>query len=239
MLDKYIVESNFDKDQKCNQYVSFYLMILTNLTTSEVGQNKILGDQDKIQKGLLFLKFIDIFFKFIYNPEFNFCSNILANISSIKEGRYIILDSGLFAIFVSNFDKLNNHQLLNILRLVRNISFEYEKYIEKIFVQNAKIINILAKILILVNITDNKKKVEVQTEEMNSVYFTHLDANFEKSIINDLIIDILLVFTNLESTIVTLKEKKLKRVFDAIRDNLEQDFILKDRVFVITNYLDN
>ena len=112
-------------------------MILTNLTITEAGQKKFLAYENKSQKGLLFMKFLDYFFKFIYNTDFNFCSNIIANISSLKEGREVILENGLFSIFISNFDKLNNFQLLNVLRLVRNIGFEYEKYIDSILAQKA------------------------------------------------------------------------------------------------------
>jgi len=242
VLDKYVVESNFDKNFKSNELISYYLMILSNLTTSELGQKKFLSFEEKEQKGKLFLKYLDFFFKFVYNKDFDFCSNIIANISSLKEGRLLILENGLFAIFVSNFDRVNNFQLTNILRLVRNCIFEFEKHLDNILVQKAKLFNILAKVLILANIKDSNTIKEAQTSEIDAVYFTHLNSEKafeEREIINDLVIDILLVLTNSESGVITMKEKKLKKVFDIIRKDLSKDPNLADRVFVITNYLDN
>lgn len=48
---------------------------------------------------IVLFKLLDKFFEFIYNPCFDFCSSIIVNITSNKEGRELILGNKVFKIF--------------------------------------------------------------------------------------------------------------------------------------------
>lgn len=116
--------------------VPYYLMILTNLTTSEKGQQKFLNIENEKIKGIVLMKILDKFFMYIQNDEFDFCSNLLANISSLKEGRQMMIEYKVYKIFLVQYDKLNNFKMLNILRALRNCCFEHETNEEDILVSD-------------------------------------------------------------------------------------------------------
>lgn len=144
-LEKYFIDSNSIKENNNGQAVfieiPYYFMILTNLTINEEGQKKFLNLEDEKIKGIVFLKILEKFFDNIYMPEFDFCSNLLANATALKEGRSLLLDLEVFKIFLIHFDKMNNHKIVNILRLFRNCCFEFEKYKDQLLVYNVKINN--------------------------------------------------------------------------------------------------
>lgn len=118
---------------------SFCFMILSNLTLKENGQKKFLNLEQENKKGIIFMKILDKFFENIYDEKFDFCSNIIANISSLKEGRNLILEYKIYKILLIHFDKMNNHKLVNILRIIRNCCFEYENYKEDILINDVYI----------------------------------------------------------------------------------------------------
>ena len=63
-------------------------MLITNITMVEEGQRHVLGlDGDAKLKGALMENFFGMFHYFSEKPEFDFMANVLANVSSHKEGR--------------------------------------------------------------------------------------------------------------------------------------------------------
>lgn len=216
-------------------------MILTNLTLTEEGQKKFLNLENENMKGVVFMKILDKYFEYIYNEEFNFCSSLIANISSLKEGRQMILEYKIFKIFLILLDRLNNFKITNMLRVIRNCCFEFEAYKDDLLINDAKLFSFLIKILVLANVNDRKIIGDTGIKHIDEIYFTHFNPDIaynEKEIINDLILDIFLVFTNLEEAIVHMKEKELYKAISHVKNNVIHDEVLKDRLFVINNYLE-
>jgi hypothetical protein len=243
ILDRYIIDShNVKKDETGNFLeVPYFLMILTNLTITEDGQKRFLNVDDENFIGVTFLKLLDKYFQYIYNEEFNFSSNLIANITSLKKGRQLLLEYGLFKIFLIHFDKLNNHKMVNILRVVRNCCFEFETQKEEILAKDGILFNFLIKILILTNITDKKELQQVGIANIDEIYFPNFNikaAISDKDTINDLIVDIFLILTNLPEAVTHMKSKDLYKALKIIGDRLGSGENLKDRLFVINNYLE-
>jgi len=141
-MEKYLIDStNKNVDIQSDvvfKEIPYYLMILTNLTISEEGQKKFMNLEDDKIKGIVFLKIMEKFFDNIYRNEFDFCANLLANATALKEGRVMLLELEVFKIFLIHFDKMNNHKIINTLRLFRNCCFEFEKFKEELLVYNVK-----------------------------------------------------------------------------------------------------
>jgi len=140
-MEKYLIDSKKVEGGSSPVFkeVPYYLMILTNLTISEEGQRKFLNLEDEKIKGVVFMKIMEKFFDCIYSQEFDFCANLLANATALKEGREMLLELQVFKIFLIHFDKLNNHKIINTLRLFRNCCFEFEKYKEELLVYNVRV----------------------------------------------------------------------------------------------------
>ena len=66
---------------------------------------------------------------------FDFISNILSNVSALKEGRNYMLENKMLQKLVEllKANKINSHRRTHIIETVRNIAFEYEAY-EKLFI---------------------------------------------------------------------------------------------------------
>lgn len=243
VLEKYIVNPESIRHSDTNlAEVPYYLMILTNLTILEEGQQKFLNLENEKIKGVIFMKMLDKFFHYIYNEEFNFCSNLIANISSLKEGRTLILEYKIFKIFLIHLDKMNNFKIVNTLRVIRNCCFEFEAFKEELLVKNAVIFSYLTKILILTNITEKKQLQVLDIPHIDEIYFPNFNleqAVQDKETINDLIIDILLILTNIEEAITHMKQKDLYKAFSILKSRLGDTENIKDRLFVINNYLEN
>jgi len=250
-FEKYQLDGNIINKTLNNTYVAYYFMLLSNLTNKEEGQKIFLAVDNERNKGVLFVKLLDVFFQFIYNEEFNFCSSVIANITALKEGRVLLLDLSLFKLFLIHFDKLNNFKLINMLRLMRNCCFEFEKYKEKLFNYNCKMFDLLLKILILTNVEDKNQMQMIGMQHIDNIFFTNFNTKIfldemnvpfrpeEKTHINDIIIDVFLILTNLPEAVDLMKEKGLKTVLNAIKEMIGMDENIKDRLFVITNYIDN
>jgi hypothetical protein len=244
ILNKYVIDSESIKKSSRGEFfeVPYYLMILTNLTIPEEGQKKFLNFGDEKIEGIIFMKVLDKFFQYIYNDEFNFCSNLIANISSLKKGRQMILEFKIFKIFLLHLDKLNNFKIVNLLRVIRNCCFEYEAHKDEILIKNALLFSYLMKILILVNITDKKELQDVGIFHIDSIYFTHFDpeaAQIEKETINDLIVDTFVILTNLPEAIDHMKSKDLHKAFSIIGNRISTNENLINRIFVINTFLEN
>ena len=231
-------------DPKTFAEVPYYLMALTNLTTTEAGQKKFLNLEEGNISGVRFLQMMDKYFENIYLTEFDFFSNIIANVTALKEGRYILLEYKIYQVLIGNLDKLNNNKLLNSLRMIRNCCFEYEKYENDILFNNAILFNYLLKILYDTNLSklSNFKYDSEFLVNLECICFPNVSidqASNEREIINDLVIDIFLVLTNSVSCIEIMKTKNTKLILEKLVSVcLKSAENFKDRLFVICNYLE-
>jgi hypothetical protein len=144
-MEKYQIDSEANKElfnrnnnnsNKVFKEIPYYLMILSNLTISDEGQKKFLNVEDDKIKGVVFMKILEKFFDNIYSTEFDFCSNLLANATALKDGRILLLELKIFKIFLKSFEKMNNHKIVNTLRLFRNCCFEFEGFKEELLINN-------------------------------------------------------------------------------------------------------
>lgn len=251
-MDKYVINSSTIENQhpefKNETLINLYFMFLANLSSFEEGQKKLLDVSDEKIKGIVFFKLLDKFFEYIYHSSFNFCSSVIANVSSLKVGRELILENKIFKIFLIQFDKMNNMKMINILRMIRNCSFEYEKFHEELFVKETILFSYLIKLLLLVN--DKNKGTKLDLDEIDIMYYTNFDTEKltqdDKETINDLIIDIFLILTNHKEAVEDMKKKGLSKAIKVLEDSLKEsnnnseiDDKVKDRLLVIKNYLDN
>ena len=249
-FDKYVINADQVTDMKGMEnetFLNLYFMLLCNLSSYEVGQKSLLDlqNENKNFHGVVFFKLLDKFFEYIHHNSFNFCSSIVANVSSLKEGRNIILSNKIFKIFLIRFDKMNAMKTMNILRLIRNCSFEYKNY-EDDFLENDSILfKYLIKLLCLINNADNDK---LGMEEIDNIYFKNFDMkdlnDDDKETMNDLIIDIFLILTNSEKAVKEMKLKKVKECLELVEEKAiskckeEMKNKIIDRLLVIKDCLD-
>lgn len=102
---------------------------MTNLTILEEGQIHVMGEGKT--KGAIIENITGMFAFFKTNPTFDFVSNILANISALKDGRKFIIEQGLLKQIIDVVllkDTTNAHRRKQLLACLRNCCFEYEDY---------------------------------------------------------------------------------------------------------------
>ena len=122
-------------------------MFYTNLTTTESGQEHLLGDKNA--KGAILENILGMFIYFKTNPTFDFVANIYANISSLKAGRQWVIESGQLRSIVLclQLPDISDQRRKNLLACLRNVCFEYEKY-EKDFIQ-MNLLQVIVKLLVI------------------------------------------------------------------------------------------
>ena len=182
-FDKYVINADKVTDLKGMEnetFLNLYFMFLCNLTSYEPGQKNMLDlqNENKNFHGVVFFKLLDKFFEYIYHNSFNFCSAIIANISSLKEGRKLILENKIFKIFLIRFDKMNAMKTINIIRLIRNCSFEYKDYVQDFLEKDSIMFKFLIKLLCLINNADDDK---LGIEEIDNIYLTNFDVKDSNS----------------------------------------------------------
>ena len=223
-FDKYVINSDKVTDLKGMEnetFLNLYFMFLCNLTSYEPGQKNMLDlqNENKNFHGVVFFKLLDKFFEYIYHNSFNFCSAIIANISSLKEGRKLILENKIFKIFLIRFDKMNAMKTINIIRLIRNCSFEYKDYVQDFLEKDSIMFKFLIKLLCLINNADDDK---LGIEEIDNIIFTNFDVKEmtedDKEIMNDLIVDVFLILTNSPEAVNEMKNKKVKECIELIEE---------------------
>lgn len=104
-------------------------MLLTNMTILETGQKHLMGEGKT--RGAIIENVFGMFSFFKTNPTFDFASNVLANVSAIKDGRRFMIEQNiLLQILDLVQDKAvtNDHRRKQLLACLRNICFEYEDY---------------------------------------------------------------------------------------------------------------
>ena len=239
IMENYVIKKNdLDSDQQV--IIPYILMIIANLTTQEKGQKQLFcSDKEEYKKleGVIFLKMMEKFFENIYREELNFMSSILANISALKEGREFILEYKIFSIILSQSDKMNNFQIVNILRVFRNCCFEFEKFESELLVKDGFMLVLIFKVLIEANI--KKEFSQMNVSSIDSIHFTHFKseiASNEKEIINDLVVDIFVVLTNTTTAFPIIVKKGLKNVWEVLETRIKGSEI-EDRLLVVSNFL--
>ena len=249
-FDKYVIESDKVTDMKGMEdetILNLYFMFLCNLSSYEAAQKNLLDlqNENKDFHGVVFFKLLDKFFEYIHHNSFNFCSSIVANVSSLKAGREIILSNKIFRIFLIRFDKMNAMKTMNILRLIRNCSFEYKDYVDDFLEKDSILFKYLIKLLCLINNTQEDK---LGMEAIDNIYFKNFDikdmSEEDKETMNDLIIDIFLILTNSEKAVKEMKSKKVKECFELVEkkvisksNNEEMKNKIIDRLLVIKDCL--
>jgi hypothetical protein len=101
---------------------------------------------------------------------------------------------------------------------------------------------LIIKIFILANVNNRKDLENIGIEKIDEIYFTEFKiekANEEREVINDLIVDIFLILTNVPEAVDYMKDKNLLQAFNKMKIRETNDESLKDRLFVICNYLEN
>lgn len=221
-FDKYVINTEKVTDMKGMEnetFLNLYFMFLCNLSSYEDGQKSLLDlkNENKNFHGVVFFKLLDKFFEYIHHNSFNFCSSIVANVSSLKEGREIILSNKLFKIFLIRFTKMNAMKTINILRFIRNCSFEYNNYVDDFLENDSILFKYLIKLLCLINNENNDK---IGMEEIDDILFTNFDlkdlTDDDKETMNDLIVDIFLILTNSEKAVKEMKLKKVKECIELV-----------------------
>ena len=248
VFDKYELHNiNLIKGFENETYLNLYFIILSNLTSFDVCKEYFLdlNNSNKNVHGILFFKLLDKYFENIQNNSFNFCSSLISNVTSIKEGRILILENKIFKIFLILFEKMNKMKIINNLRLIRNCVFEYEKFIDEILIKDGILINFLEKILLLNNNYDNKNNFD----NLNNINFNEFENeinnnNEEKEIINELIMDIFLILSNNNKSVIEMKNKNLLKIIENleeklkdIKNNNENLENMKDRLMVLKDIL--
>ena len=248
-FDKYVINADKVTDLKGMEnetFLNLYFMFLCNLTSYEPGQKSILDldNENKNFHGVVFFKLLDKFFEYIYHNSFNFCSGIIANISSLKEGRKLILENKIFKIFLIRFDKMNSMKTMNIIRLIRNCSFEYKDYVQDFLEKDSIMFKFLIKLLCLINNADDDK---LGIEEIDNIIFINFDVKEmtedDKEIMNDLIVDVFLILTNSPEAVNEMKNKKVKECIELVEEKAiskcKEDMKNKliDRLLVIKDCL--
>ena len=203
-----------------------------------------LQNENKNFHGVVFFKLLDKFFEYIHHNSFNFCSSVAANVSSLKEGREIILSNKIFKIFLIRFDKMNAMKTINILRLIRNCSFEYKNYVDDLLERDSILFKYLIKLLCLIN---NAQDDKLGLEEIDNIIFSNFDVkdltDADKEIMNDLIVDIFLILTNSSKAVEEMKLKKVKECIELVEEKAiskckeEMKNKLIDRLLVIKDCL--
>lgn len=82
----YVISKEFS-----DNYIEFFIMLLCNVTTTEEGQKHLLGE-DKL-KGLVLDNLFGMFCYFSKAGTFDFVSNILSNVSGLKEAREYMVEN--------------------------------------------------------------------------------------------------------------------------------------------------
>src|SRR5690606_3136152 len=99
--------------------------------------------------------------------------------------------------------------------------------------------NLIIKVLLLTNVSHKKELLDIGLDYIDELYlpYYNIDNITESETINDIIIDIFLILTNLEQAVSFMKNKNLQKVLNILKEKLHENENLRDRLFVITNYL--
>jgi len=107
--------------------IELCLMLLTNVSVSEEGQQHLIGNQKT--KGIILDNLFGMFCYFLKSNVFDFVANILSNVSALKEGREVIIDQANMMpkiIDMLRYEKVNQHRRTHLFACVRNLAFDYE-----------------------------------------------------------------------------------------------------------------
>lgn len=106
--------------------IEYLIMLLSNITINEEGQKYLLGTG--ATKGAILDNLFGMFCYFTQNGSFDFVSNILSNVSSLKDGREYMLENKMHSKIIELLkgDRINKHRRTHLIETLRNLAFEYE-----------------------------------------------------------------------------------------------------------------
>lgn len=113
--------------QAAYEDIELCFMLLTNVTICEEGQRHVIGNEKT--RGIILDNLFGMFCYFLKSNVFDFISNILSNVSGLKEGREVIIDRADMMpriVDMLRYEKVNQHRRTNLLACLRNLAFEYE-----------------------------------------------------------------------------------------------------------------
>jgi len=126
-------DHNILLDTQKNEYeirhsdvISLCFMFLTNLTQFDQGKEHLLG-KDKLRGAIIDVLF-GMFCYFSQNSTFDFIANVLANISSIKDGRVYMMEQAMLPKIAELAETANAHRRMHLIAIICNSVFEYEAY---------------------------------------------------------------------------------------------------------------
>jgi len=108
--------------------IEYCFMLLSNLTAHEVGQRHLLGidkDGEGKFKYIIAESIFGMFCYFSKNTNFDFVSNVMANLACLKEGRQFMIENKYIeAIVMQMVTKyLNQHRRKFLMACLRNLLF--------------------------------------------------------------------------------------------------------------------
>ncbi|CDW79364.1 duf383 domain containing protein [Stylonychia lemnae] len=168
----YVIRDSSNQD--ISQAIEQLLMMLSNVTINEEGQRHLLGTG--ATKGAILDNLFGMFCYFGSSGNFDFISNVLSNVSALKEGRNYMLENKMLQKLVELLkgNKINSHRRIHLIECIRNIVFEYEPY-EKLFIANTK--NLLDTLMLLANSEELLKQMDKLNlvEALDKVYSKNVD----------------------------------------------------------------
>lgn len=93
--DIVINEGKIKMEDPTEAIIEYCFMIMSNLTSQEVGQKHLLGVElaESKSKFIIAESVFGMFCFFSKNTVFDFVSNIMANLACLKEGRSFMIDN--------------------------------------------------------------------------------------------------------------------------------------------------
>lgn len=204
------------KDGQANS-IQAAVMLLSNVSNTESGQKHILGTEEKT-RGAIIENLVGMFTYFRTGEMFDFVANILANVSSLKDGRVWMIEHSkniLSPVFLLLQDReLSTHRMKHLIETVRNVCFEYETY-EKDFIQMS-IVDLICRYLV---------KVHGLTENSLPKSFEHLKGIAEKELFTNLVdldnsrelLDALMLLANSKTFLKIFDEIKIYQLFEVLK----------------------
>lgn len=122
--------SSYEMDGEGIGLVQSCFLLLTNISMEEEGQKHCLGEG--VFKGVMLENLLGMFTYFSANASFDFVANTLANVTSLKEGRKWLIESGnldkIADLLVRRTCPVNDHRRKYLVHALRNCMFENEQY---------------------------------------------------------------------------------------------------------------
>lgn len=198
--------------------IQFAVMLLCNISVTEKGQEHLLGGENPKTKGSIIENLSGMFTYFRHAEMFDFVSNILSNVSSLKAGRCWMIENSknvLSPVFLLLQDpQVSQHRIKHMIATLRNCLFEYEKY-EKDFIQ-MDVIEFLCRFLVREHgLTD--ASLPESFERLNNIckkekYLKDVDVENTRNLL-----DCLVLLANNQVFLKLMDKKKIYELLEALK----------------------